>query len=308
MNWLGSVYDEAGRWEEAIPLLEKALAMRREKLGAEDLYTLSSMNSLGRAYDHAGRSEEAIPLLEQALAMRREKIGAEHPDTLRSMKSLAKAYETVDRIKDTVQLWLRNGVYYDALQAARHADHELMTMLIDNAIAQDIAQVRAARDRVVVGELRLLAGHRDSAVAAIQAGFEGDTPFPFMHKSLGMALFAQGKTDEAQAAFRQALAARHQEDGTFKLEGADTIEMTAAYYLDLISQDDYTAITKDSKADACFPWFYVGQRKEFEKDREAALAAYKRSVELGDDETANPIRGLSKWKFVELTKASVGLP
>jgi len=36
--------------------------------------------------------------------------------------------------------------------------------------------------------------------------------------------------------------------------------MTAAYFLDLTSEKDYTGHFTGDNRMACFPWFYVGQR------------------------------------------------
>jgi tetratricopeptide (TPR) repeat protein len=309
MHNLAYAYFQAGRNDEAIPLFEKALAGRREKLGNEDPETLKAMNNLANAYSRTGRANDAIQLFKEALAGRRSRFGSNHELTRQTRHSLALACENSGQVKEAMSLWLESGTYFYALWAARRADHELMTTLIDKAVAQDIEKVPAGIDRVVVGELRLFAGHPESAEAAIKAGMSGlDAPRPYMQKSLGVALLAQGKKVEATEVFRSALAKFRQDDGSFKLEGAtieeNIEEMTAAYFLDLISQDEYVAITKDSKTHACFPWFYVGLRKQLEGDREAAIAAYQRSVDLGDDETAEKTRAVSKWRLIELSKAA----
>jgi hypothetical protein len=218
------------------------------------------------------------------------------------LAKLASSYEKDRRVNDAMMLWAEHGVYHLALWTARNARHEEMSLLIERAIAQDVKQCSQPIDRVTVGILRLIAGHPESAELAIRAGIEMGPPQAYMQKTLGLSLCAQGKWDEAKSAFRDALLRLRQDDQTFKLSDADSFEMTAAYFLDLVSQEEYVAFTKDSKELACFPWFYVGQRKEFEGDRETALTAYKRSVELGDDETADVTRRLAKWRLVELEK------
>jgi tetratricopeptide (TPR) repeat protein len=302
MNNLAFAYYSAGRIKDALPLYESAVEIRRE-IFPDHPDTRRLMNDPAYAYYSLGRREDAISLYETALAAQRGNPGVHHPDTLRTMHNLAKAYDSAGRIQDAIQLWLECGAYFEALLSARHAENELMSSLVESSVAQDVDEVRLPRDRAVVGELRLVGGHPESAEAAIRAGIDGlDNAPASMYKSLGVVLIAQGKSDEATKAFRTALARTRQDDGTFKLEGADIVEMTAAYFLDLISQDEYVASMAESKADACVPWFYVGQRMEFGGDREAALAAYKRSVELGDEETADATRRLARWRLTELQK------
>jgi hypothetical protein len=86
------------------------------------------------------------------------------------------------------------------------------------------------------------------------------------------------------------------------LKDAGYVDYVSAYFLDLISEEEFVATTEDHKEQACYPWFYVGQRRELEGKPEAAIAAYQRSVELGG-ETAEKTWALAKWRLAELTKA-----
>jgi tetratricopeptide (TPR) repeat protein len=302
MHDLADALSADGRNEEAILLYIDVFSKRREKFGADHDDTLRSMNALARTYSKAGRMDEAISTFEKLLANRRAKLGAHHRDTGRAVELLAAALDKSGRAQDSVLLSLDYGHYFGALVVAQRADHEVMSALIDKAKSQDVRQVSYPVDRVVVGELRMLAGASDSAEAAIRAGMEAGEPPPFMHKSLGIALLAQEKSEEAIEAFHRALARHRQPDGRFDLANADNNEMTAAYFLDLVSQEQYAAKYEDDKVLACYPWFYIGQRNELQGDREGALAAYRRSVELGDDATAEKTRALAKWRLAELEK------
>ena len=61
-NNLATAYQDAGRLEEAIPLLERTLTDAEQVLGGTHPDTLGSRNNLATAYQDAGRLEEAIPL------------------------------------------------------------------------------------------------------------------------------------------------------------------------------------------------------------------------------------------------------
>jgi hypothetical protein len=47
--------------------------------------------------------------------------------------------------------------------------------------------------------------------------------------------------------------------------------MTAAYFLDLISEHDYAWHFASDKQNVCFPYFYIAQRREIEGKMEAAI-------------------------------------
>ena len=82
---VGQTYQKMGKYAEAEPHLERAFALRRAQLGAEDPDTLTSLDRLGWLYWFQGRYRDAEPLLVEALETRRRVLGSEHPETLESM-------------------------------------------------------------------------------------------------------------------------------------------------------------------------------------------------------------------------------
>ena len=63
---LGGAYGDAGRLDEAIPLLERTLADRERVLGETHPGTLNSRSNLASAYQAAGRLDEAESLRNRA--------------------------------------------------------------------------------------------------------------------------------------------------------------------------------------------------------------------------------------------------
>jgi serine/threonine protein kinase/Tfp pilus assembly protein PilF len=98
---LGNAYLALGEHAQAQTHLERALALRRDKLGPSHPDTLESMNDLGALYRDSARDDEAEQLFKQALAGRRDRLGTDHPDTLDTMNNLA-------------ALWHHRGRYQDA--------------------------------------------------------------------------------------------------------------------------------------------------------------------------------------------------
>lgn len=90
---LAAAYRDAGRLDEAMPLLERTLADRERVLGDTHPNTLASRHDLADAYRNVGRLDEAIPVYERTLADCERVQGKTHPDTLVSRSALAAAYQ-----------------------------------------------------------------------------------------------------------------------------------------------------------------------------------------------------------------------
>jgi tetratricopeptide (TPR) repeat protein len=81
LNNLASLYQAQGKYAEAEPLLQRALAIREQQLGPDHPDTATSLNNLAGLYQDQGRYAEAEPLFQQALAICEQQLGASHPTT-----------------------------------------------------------------------------------------------------------------------------------------------------------------------------------------------------------------------------------
>src|SRR5271167_2752320 len=81
-----------GKYQEAIPLAEKAIKIARRVRGPEDPDTATSLNNLGELYWAMGEYAKAEPLLQEALRIRQKVLGPEHSDTAQSLNNLATLY------------------------------------------------------------------------------------------------------------------------------------------------------------------------------------------------------------------------
>ncbi|MEZ2319061.1 MAG: tetratricopeptide repeat protein [Microcoleus sp.] len=81
-----------GKYQEAIPLLERVLSIRKKVLGNEHPDVVTSLNNLAVLYESQGRYSEAEPLLRQALEMNKRLLGNEHPEVATSLHNLAALY------------------------------------------------------------------------------------------------------------------------------------------------------------------------------------------------------------------------
>jgi len=88
MNTMGRVYDQLGLYDQALPLLEAALATQRRLLGEQHFDVAMSVADLGTVRWHRGEYDAARALLEEALAMRERLLGPEAPLVADSLHKL----------------------------------------------------------------------------------------------------------------------------------------------------------------------------------------------------------------------------
>jgi tetratricopeptide (TPR) repeat protein len=98
---------QAGRYAEAIPLAQQALAIREKALGPDHPDVAQSLNNLALLYLQQGRYAEAEPLLKRALAIREKALGPDHPDVAVSLINLAGLYDNQGRYAEAEPLLKR---------------------------------------------------------------------------------------------------------------------------------------------------------------------------------------------------------
>ena len=88
----GQKLREAGKYAEAVTLVERVLALREPVLGRMHLEVASYLNLLGDLHRLQGRYMSAEPLIERALAIREAALGKNHPQVAASLNNLANLY------------------------------------------------------------------------------------------------------------------------------------------------------------------------------------------------------------------------
>jgi tetratricopeptide (TPR) repeat protein len=75
----------AGKFSEAVPLAQQALAIREKALGSDHPNVATSLNSLASFYLERGRYTEAEPLFKRSLAISEKSLGLDHPEVATPM-------------------------------------------------------------------------------------------------------------------------------------------------------------------------------------------------------------------------------
>jgi serine/threonine protein kinase/tetratricopeptide (TPR) repeat protein len=296
---LGHTLTKAGCPAEAAAARKQAVAFQEQLAGSfpnvpryrerlVELYRLD-MTALSGAW----RLAEADETCRKAVEMQQALV-AEFPDRT--------AYRvTLDELEATRRGILVNLPAAPLVRLDRESPQgvaEAVTL----ARATDLTQPLKPFALLVIGDHLILGGDYERAVTVLRQAVERGGNAPYYYKSLGWALLACGRKEEARAAFEKAL------EGVRVRTSAALLDMcfdptTAAYFLDLLSEHEYTGRWKDIMFQgaryAPAPWFYVGCRRELEGRRTEARAAYQTSVALGRAPNAHHT---ANWAAYRLTR------
>lgn len=202
LHVIGRIYRSMGRYDEALPLLERSLALRRAYWGPEHPEVAESMNSLASLLRASGNPEAAEPLFREALAMRRKLLGETHPDVLTSMNNLALLLEAQGDVEVAEQL-LRETLA--RRRATLGTEHEKVGVSLNNLayLLREKGDLDAAeallREGVTMWRKLLGDGHPDVALGL---------------NNLAVVLHRKGDLEAAEPLYREALAIRRKVYGS----------------------------------------------------------------------------------------------
>jgi tetratricopeptide (TPR) repeat protein len=121
LSYLSKLYQSTGRYEDAEPLLLKAVEARSRILGKEDPDTLQSICHLAWQYMFQGRFGDAEVPARQVLEIGSRVLGEEHPVVLSAMQCCAYMYITADQ---TEQAELLGHKGYEISRRLLGEEHE----------------------------------------------------------------------------------------------------------------------------------------------------------------------------------------
>ena len=111
-----------GRHGEAIPLAQRALAIREKALGPDHPDTALSLNNLAELYRATGAYAKAEPLYQRALAIIEKALGPEHPYTALSLNNLAELYRATGAYAKAEPLYQRALAINEKALGPEHPD------------------------------------------------------------------------------------------------------------------------------------------------------------------------------------------
>ncbi|MCX4247193.1 serine/threonine-protein kinase [Paraliomyxa miuraensis] len=232
---LGMALTYAGRPEEAVAELLKAVELWSAVVGPDDLEVAVARNNLGIAYYDLGRYPEAIEQYEQVHRIRERVQGSEHPDIGATLNNLANATYELGRYEHALVLQQRALKIWLAGLGPEHYSVGALYSNIGNTARMlgRVSEALAAHERSIeIRERALGSEHAEVAVSLINHGAQlaevgrtteglaelrrarsilersmGDHPWTAAAiGAMGTALSAQGEHEAAAEAQRQALA------------------------------------------------------------------------------------------------------
>lgn len=111
-----------GKYDEAVPLAERALALREKALGPEHPLVASALNNLASLHDAKGDYAKAEPLYLRAAAIWEKALGPDHPELARAFNNLAALYDARGDYPKAEPLYVRALAILEKALGPEHAD------------------------------------------------------------------------------------------------------------------------------------------------------------------------------------------
>ena len=119
----------AGKYDEAQPLSERALAIREKASGPNDLDLASILDQLAILFSVKADYAKAEPLFQRALKIREIQHGANHPDVAYSLNNLALFYQMQGDYEQAESLFQRAA---DGFEKALGPEHPTLAHPLNN--------------------------------------------------------------------------------------------------------------------------------------------------------------------------------
>jgi tetratricopeptide (TPR) repeat protein/transcriptional regulator with XRE-family HTH domain len=113
---------ERGRYSEAEPLFQRALAICEQQLGPEHAEVASSLHGLANLYFDQGKYEEAESLFQRALAIRERQMDPTYFDVVSTLNRLAALYADQGKYSEAEPLFQRALTICEQQLGSEHAE------------------------------------------------------------------------------------------------------------------------------------------------------------------------------------------
>ena len=97
------LHDE-GKYDRAVIVAQKALAVAMENVGPDHPAVATSLNNLAELYRTQGQYAQAEPLNKRSLVIWEKTLGPDHPDVANSLENIAVLYRETGRKDAAVPL------------------------------------------------------------------------------------------------------------------------------------------------------------------------------------------------------------
>jgi CHAT domain-containing protein/tetratricopeptide (TPR) repeat protein len=209
---------KAGKYDAAIPMALRSLAIREKALGPNHPAVAASLNNLALLYNSRGEYGRAEPLYQRALAISEKALGPDHPDVAQSLNNLAALYNSRGEYARAEPLYRRALAINEKALGPDHP--EVATSLNNLAVLYD------AR-----GEYGRAEPLYQRALAISEKALGPDHPAVATSlNNLAELYRARGEYGRAEPLFQRALAIREKALGPDHPEVASSLNNLAGLY------------------------------------------------------------------------------
>ncbi len=194
MDAIGQVELGLGRLDEAAPLLERALTLRRRHAGSDAVETVQSLEHVAELRKEKSDYAAAQAALREALATKRRLLGEGDPEVAKTLNQLGETLALAGSLRQA------EALHKEALAIARQAEGPQGMTVAESLLAL----ARRAERRGDYPQAETF--HRRGFAILRRAWGEEDPRLAEEQAVLAEVLIGQGKYREAEALLRRALA------------------------------------------------------------------------------------------------------
>jgi tetratricopeptide (TPR) repeat protein len=193
MNELGTYFYARARFDEAEPLIRRALASDEQALGNEHPNVATHLNNLAQLLKATNRLVEAEPLMRRALVIDEQSFGKDHPDVAIDLNNLALLLQATNRLDEAEPL-MRRAMEIDRQSFGK--DHPKVATRLNN-----LALLLQATNRLDEAEPMMR-----RALVIDEQSFDKDHPkVAICLNNLAELLRVTNRLTEAEPMYRRAL-------------------------------------------------------------------------------------------------------
>ena len=207
-----------GRYSEAIPLAQRALAIREKTLGPDHPDVAQSLNLLANLYHAQGNYAGAESLYKGSLAIREKSLGSDHPLVADALSNLAILCSDQGRLADAERFYKRSLAIYEKTLGP---DHSVVARSLSNLASLYLVQGRYADAGPLLKQ----------SVAILEKAFGPDHPsVAIALNNLALLYRGQGRYADAEPLQKRSLAIEEKDLGPDHPSVAKTLNNLGILY------------------------------------------------------------------------------
>jgi serine/threonine protein kinase/Tfp pilus assembly protein PilF len=212
METIGTVYRKLGLYEDAAPLLERALEINETRLDADSPRLAESLLSIALLYDDQGKYEDAEKFVRRSLDIRGKALNPDHPDYAESLLELGWLNYKKGKFPEAESCFQRTFEIREKAFGPNHPD-------VAESL-EALGQMHYIQRRFKEAEPYL-----ERAIAIRESSQGIDHPdLAISLSNLANIFYYQGRYEEAKELYERAMAIRKKALGSIHPDVANTLD------------------------------------------------------------------------------------